>query len=158
MTDAHHRIDAAARVPAAARRMTDAACRWLDRLTAAQQEKALFRFDAAERYVWDYRPGRREGLALQDMTPAQREGAAALLDAGLSARSAGEVRAIIALEPVLGEIERLAGRDNWSRRNSLLYWFAVFGDPGGRAAWSWRIAGHHVAVHITVVDADFVAM
>ena len=63
----------------------------------------------------------------------------------------------MALEPILGEIERLAGRASWARRKPLLYWFAVFGEPGGREPWSWRVGGHHVAVHVTLVDAGFVA-
>ena len=33
-----------------------------------------------------------------------------------------------------------------------LYWFAVFGEPGSPAPWSWRIGGHHVAIHVTIAD------
>jgi hypothetical protein len=137
--------------------MTDAARRWLDSLAAAQRERAVFRFASDERYVWDYRPRPRQGLALQDMTAPQRECAADLLEAGLSARAAAEVRAIMALEPILAELERAAGTGT-RRRDPLLYWFAVFGEPGGRTPWAWRVGGHHVAVHVTLVDADFVAV
>jgi hypothetical protein len=158
MTDAHRLTDDAVRVPTVARRMGDAAQRWLDTLTDAQRKVARFPFGTDERYVWNYRPVSHEGLALQEMSAPQRDAASALLDAGLSARGADEARAIMALEPILGEIERLAGRDNWVRRNPLLYWFAVFGEPGKRDPWSWRVGGHHVAVHVTVVDADFVAV
>jgi hypothetical protein len=91
------------------------------------------------------------------MTAPQRDTALALLDAGLSARGAGEARAIMALEEILGELERAAGSAQHVR-DPLRYWFAVFGEPGGRAAWSWRVAGHHIAVHVTLVDADFVAV
>ena len=70
----------------------------------------------------------------------------------MSARTAGEIEAIIALETVLGELERAGGRSDWSRRDPELYWFAVFGEPGSAAPWSWRIGGHHVAIHLTLAD------
>lgn len=151
-------LDSVARVPGAACRMADAARRWLDSLDSSQCPQACFRFDSDERYVWDYRPVPRQGLALKDMDAAQGQGALALLDAGLSLRGAMRVRAIMALEPILGEIERAAGAGNTLRRDPTLYWFAVFGQPGGAEPWAWRVGGHHVAVHITVVDRDFVAV
>jgi Protein of unknown function (DUF3500) len=64
------------------------------------------------------------------------------------------VAAIIALESVLGALERDQGRANGPRRDPALYWFAVFGDPGapadGREPWAWRIGGHHVAIQMTI--------
>jgi len=151
-------LESAARVPTAARRMADATCRWLDTLDVAQRARARFPLENDERYVWDYRPVPRRGLALFEMTAAQRQHAMALLDAGLSARGAETVRGIVALEPVLGEIERLAGRGGKRNRDPELYWFAVFGEPDAQLPWAWRIGGHHVAVLITVVDAAFVAV
>ena len=150
-------LDAAFRAPAAVRRMGDAARRWLDAL-GAQRERALFSFDDDERFVWTYRPGPRRGVPLADMNDNARARAMALVDAALSARGAAEVRAIMALEPVLRELERLAGRADWERRDPERYWFAIFGEPGARTPWAWRIGGHHVAVHVTVVDGAFVAV
>jgi hypothetical protein len=150
-------LDSAARVPAAAGRMADAARRWLDTLDPAQRARASFPFASDERYVWDYRPAPRQGLALSEMTAPQRERAMALLDAGLSARGATAVRDIIALEPILGALEQQAGRRPRWRRDPELYWFALFGEPDGREPWAWRIGGHHVAVLMTVVDHAFVA-
>jgi hypothetical protein len=150
-------LAAALRVPDAAWRITDAARRWLALLTSAQRAQACFPFESDERKVWTYRPGRRPGLALQDMNQAQRDAAMALLDAALSTRGVAETRAIMALESVLGEIERQVGRAGWQRRNPEHYWFAVFGEPGS-AAWGWRVGGHHVAVPVTLVDTDFVAV
>jgi plasmid stabilization system protein ParE len=112
----------------------------------------MFPFDSAERFVWDYRPGTRQGLSLAEMTAPQQDAALAILSAALSERGAAEVRAIIALEPILGDIERQAGRSNWIRRDPDLYWFAIFGEPGDRSSWAWRIGGHHVAVQSTVAD------
>jgi hypothetical protein len=54
-------------------------------------------------------------------------------------------------ESVLGELERRSGRANWARRDPERYWFALFGSPDSSRPWGWRIDGHHVSVHVTVV-------
>jgi hypothetical protein len=136
----------------AAGEITSAVRAWLDRLDESQRATATFDFGTPERFVWAYTPGQREGLALGDMRPDQRAAASAILASALSSRTAGEVEAIIALETVLGELERAGGRSGWIRRDPDLYWFAVFGSPGSSAPWSWRIGGHHVAVHVTIAD------
>jgi hypothetical protein len=81
----------------------------------------------------------------------------AVVAATSSARTADEIAAVIALETVLGELERAAGRGGWPRRDPERYWLAVFGDPGSTAPWSWRIGGHHVAIHVTIVGDDLLA-
>jgi len=131
--------------------ITAAATGWLDSLDEPERVRATFPFEADERYVWAYTPGTRQGLALGDMRPDQRAGAHAIVASALSARTAGEVGAIMALETVLGGLERSDGRAGWIRRDPDLYWFAVFGTPGSTAPWSWRVGGHHVAVHVTVL-------
>jgi hypothetical protein len=141
---------------AAATRIADAAGRWLETLDAGQRVRASFAFESDVRFAWDFRPGKREGLSLADMTATQRDAARAILDAALSERGAAEVRAIIALEPVLGDLERRAGGSNWTRRDPDLYWFAIFGEPGDESPWSWRVGGHHVAIHSTVADGVIV--
>ena len=132
---------------------------WLALLDADQRAATAFPFGDPERFVWAFTPGDREGLALRDMNPAQRNAAMAMLGAALSGRGASEAAAVIALETVLGAIERDAGRGNGPRRDPALYWFAVFGDPSSAdgAPWMWRIGGHHVAIHMTVADGRVVA-
>ena len=125
---------------------------WLDGLDAGQRAKATIPFASPERFAWDYRPGDRGGLALADMLPAQRAAAMAVVEAAMSVRGGDEVAAVIALEPILGALERVGGRAGWIRRDPDRYWFAVFGDPESGAPWSWRIGGHHVAIHLTVAD------
>jgi uncharacterized protein DUF3500 len=129
---------------------------WLDGLDDAQRTHATFPFDTGDRFVWAYTPGTREGLALRDMGPEQRDAAQAIVRASLSNRAAGEVASVIALEAVLGEVERAAGRGGWQRRDPELYWFAVFGEPDPRTPWSWRVGGHHVAVHVTLADGEVI--
>jgi hypothetical protein len=141
---------------AAASEIAAAARRWLDGLDDRQRGQAAFPFDTHERFAWAYTPGTREGLALGDMRGDQRGAAHAIVRASLSERSATEVAAIIALESVLGELEREAGRGGWQRRNPDLYWFALFGEPDPRTPWSWRVGGHHVAIHVTLADGEVI--
>ena len=96
----------------------------------------------------------RNGLTLKEMTPPQREKAHALLQAGLSQRGHLTARTIIDLETVLAEIER----NGQFRRDPERYFFAVFGTPGERGAWGWRVEGHHISLNFTVVNGRFVAM
>ncbi len=129
---------------------------WLDGLDDAQRSRATFPFDDAERSVWAYTPGTREGLAIGDMQPGQRDAAAAIVKASMSARGAADVAAVMALESVLGELEREAGLPGWQRRDPELYWFAVFGEPSPRGPWSWRLGGHHVAIQLTFAEGRVV--
>jgi hypothetical protein len=132
---------------------------WLALLDAGQRAATTFPFGDPERFVWAFTPGDREGLAIRDMHQAQRDAAMAMLRAAMSARGASEAAAVIALETVLGAIERESGRGNGPRRDPELYWFAVFGDPSASdgAPWMWRVGGHHVAIHVTVADGRVVA-
>jgi uncharacterized protein DUF3500 len=132
--------------------LTAAVLTWLDGLDDSQRALATLPFENPERYVWAYTPGPRQGLAIGDMRPDQRSASSAIVASAMSARTAGEIAAIIALETILGQIERAGGRSGWLRRDPELYWFAVFGDPDSRSPWSWRVGGHHVAIHVTVAD------
>ena len=129
---------------------------WLATLDPGQRARASYAFEDDERSVWAYTPGERGGLALADMRIEQRLAALDVVTAAMSERGATEVRAIIALETVLGALERAAGRTNWLRRDPELYWFAIFGDPSTGGPWSWRAGGHHVTVHFTIADGRVV--
>ena len=134
-----------------------AARAWLDGLDGAQRATARFPFDDDERFVWAYTPEPpRRGLPLGGMSPDQGTAAAALLAESLSPRTTREIASIIALEPVLGELERAEGDPDWQRRDPGRYWFAVFGEPGGPEAWSWRVGGHHVAIHVTLAGDEVI--
>ncbi len=154
MTAEVTQVDAA---PAAARRMAEAADRFLEALSTEQRAVAQFPFTGDERYVWNYTPVLRNGLRLKDMTVGQRGAALALLASGLSARGAQQAQQIIALEPILKEAEELEGVTNTWRRDPELYYFSIFGEPGGAAPWAWRAGGHHLGIHFTVVGGELVA-
>jgi uncharacterized protein YoaH (UPF0181 family) len=153
------------RAPATARAMAEAAIKFVDSLNPAQRKEATFPFAGDERYTWNYRPTQggdsrfydRKGLRLINMTHEQQQLALALIDAGMSKRSAEQARWIMALENILREHERADGRTFPGVRDSELYWFSVFGDPSGSAPWAWRAGGHHIGFHFTVVDREMVA-
>jgi hypothetical protein len=126
-------------------------------LSSEQHARATFPFTADERYQWNYIPGPRNGLRLKDMSPDEQTTALMLFDAGLSARGAHEARQIIALEPVLGETEQVEGRQTGLDRDPGLYYFSVFGAPGGTEPWAWRASGHHLGIQFTVVGGDQVS-
>ena len=65
---------------------------------------------------------------------------------------------IIALEPMLRLEEHIErpGFERWDR-NPLRYYFSVFGQPGSRDPWAWRVGGHHIGFHFTLVDGDLIS-
>jgi hypothetical protein len=143
--------------PALAQRMAGAAATFLESLGGEQRAQASLPFAGDERYQWAYTPGPRKGLLLQAMTAAQRDCALRLFDAGLSARGAATARQIIAHEDILRETERIEQIMSGEDRDPELYYFSVFGRPGGAAPWGWRVGGHHLALHFTVVGGQFVS-
>lgn len=154
------------RAPAAAQGMTEAALALLSVLDSPRRAALHFAFPDQERYRWNYRPdgleweGRtlwHEGLRLVNMTPEQQRAALALLETGLSARGFDRARAIMALERDLREAERVTHFVAHAVRDPENYAFALFGDPGGSDPWMWRVGGHHLGLHFTLVDGSFVA-
>jgi hypothetical protein len=131
--------------------MTAAANAWLASL--GSRSGAQFSFADEARRDWHYVPRSRPGIALRDMTPAQRTAATALLRAGLSARGSERAEAIMALEAVLADVERSSRRF----RDPLNYGFAVFGTPGV-PPWAWRVEGHHLSIHVTVAAPGHVSV
>lgn len=145
------------RAPALAARMADAANRFLDGLSDWQRANATFPFAGEERYFWHYTPVDRNGLLIKHMTKQQRALALALMETGLSERGIRTAHRIIDLEPVLYEHEkRDQSVERWDR-SSERYWFSVFGRPGSTEPWGWRVGGHHIAIHITIVDGDLIS-
>jgi hypothetical protein len=133
--------------------MATAANGFLNALTPDQRAKAAFAFNSDDRLRWHFIPNEmfpRKGLMLKDMTEPQRRLAHDLLRTGLSARGYDKVTTIISLEDVLKVIE--AGGK--FARNKEEYLFAIFGTPGAKGAWGWRVEGHHVSVRFTINDGS----
>jgi hypothetical protein len=128
--------------------MAEAAKGLLSSLTPEQRAKAVFRFDDEERYNWHYIPRVRKGLPLKEMTPAQHHLAHALLSAGLSQRGYIKAATIMSLEEVL----RILENSTPEHRNPEGYFFSVFGEPGEKSTWGFRVEGHHLSQNFTVVN------
>lgn len=140
-----------------AAQMTAAASRWLESLSPELRQQAAFAFESDERRHWHFVPTEmfpRNGLTLASMNETQRGLARELLRAGLSSRGFVTVDRIMnELEVVLRETERSSN----FVRSPEHYRFSVFGTPSARGAWGWRVEGHHVSLHFTIVNGTFVA-
>jgi hypothetical protein len=128
--------------------MSEAANRFLASLTAEQRTQATFQFQDDERENWHYIPRVRKGLSLQEMTPPQKELAAALLCAGLSQQGYIKAVTIMSLEDILRLMEQGKGPE----RNPEKYYFSIFGEPSETGTWGYRVEGHHISQNYTVVN------
>src|SRR6266496_1717685 len=105
--------------------------------------------DGAARRWLEYRPRRRPGACLAELSGTARKAAHRLLATGLSRHAYAQAMGIVALEEVLDREER------WRRgRHSGDYWISVYGDPEGDQPWSWRFEGHHLSVTMTVAGGE----
>jgi len=136
--------------------MAEAARNFLASLTTEQQAKASFEWKDGERQNWHFIPKPRKGLPLKELTPAQRPLAHALLGSGLSQRGYLKATTIISLEQILHELEQ--GTGGRMVRDPELYYVSVFGKPGAKDAWGWRVEGHHLALNFTIVKGQHIAV
>ena len=137
--------------------MSSAAQKWLDALSAEQRGRAAFAFDSEERQRWHFIPNEsfaRKGVNFKEMSEPQRAAAHALIKTGLSARGYLAATQIMELEKVLVELE---GPQRRFPRDPEVYWVTVFGTPGDKQAWGWRLEGHHLSVRFDIVGASMTA-
>lgn len=135
-----------------AQAMTTAAQSLLEATPPAQRSQLQLPFTLEARGDWHYTPRSRPGIAFKAMSPAQRQAAQRLLAAALSEPGLVKVRAIIALEIALRELESFG-----LSRDPENYAIALFGTPDSQAAWGWRIEGHHLSLHFTLDSGQVVA-
>jgi hypothetical protein len=140
LTSAYHRLTSSSL-------MAEAANRFLAALTPEQRAKATFAFEEDERQNWHFVPVERKGLALRDMTSAQKHLATALLSAGLSQQGYLKAESVMSLEDVLRVIEHGTGPE----RDPEKYYVSIFGTPSTGGTWGYRVEGHHLSQNYTVV-------
>ena len=136
--------------------MAGAAEAFLATLPADQRAVASFSFDSDDRERFHYVPTEmflRHGLKIGDMNAEQRAAAHELLSKGLSEVGYRTAVDVIELEGILGTLET-NGRMN---RDPGWYYFSVFGTPSPQGTWGWRVEGHHLSLHFTVVGGETVA-
>lgn len=136
--------------------MRDRAMPLLEALDERARRAALAPFDVPDRRTWTYLPGPRAGVRVGDLGPGVRGLVLDLVEAGLSAAGARRARDVMELDGVLRDLEREEGRAGWERRDPGHYWFRLLGDPLS-PVWAWHLAGHHLAVHLTVVGEQVAA-
>jgi hypothetical protein len=144
--------------------MADAANKFLSALTPDQKKLATFPFQSSEREHWGFVPTEmfpRNGLTMGAMSEPQRKAAHDLLKAGLSQKGYLTATSIMQLEDILNKIESAGGGDAAQGRRMeripLKYFVSVFGTPGAKGTWGWRVEGHHVSLNFTVINGTMVA-
>ena len=142
-----------------AERMAVACSNFLETLAPPLRQKVEIAFEEGERLRWHYIPvemWERKGISIKEMNEKERTAAFNLLASGLSAKGYQKATAIINLESTLGEIERVEGTARLIR-DPELYFFSVFGDPTNNKPWGWRVEGHHVSLHYTVINKELIS-
>ncbi len=138
--------------------MALAAASVLDSLDPEQRARAAFDFGDNERRRWFYTPTDHGGLALAEMSSTQHRLVWRLVSTGLSEAGFNTAAVIVGQENVLDRFEGFGADFGRERgRDPLLYWVAVFGQPGPTGTWAWRFGGHHVSLNFTIVDNTVVA-
>jgi hypothetical protein len=151
--------------------MATAGSKFVASLTPEQRQQASFAFEGDERLHWHFIPTEmfpRKGLLIRNMTEPQRALAHDLLKTGLSQRGYLTATSIMNLETVLKALEvaqraatpaRTDGRPAPAvlERDPEKYFFSVFGTPSTKDTWAWRVEGHHISLHFTVVNGTLVA-
>jgi hypothetical protein len=130
----------------ASHEMAHAAANLWAALSDEQKAKAGFAFKDDQRYDWHFIPRPRKGLPWKEMTGGQRALASGLLVSGMSQRGYIQASTIMSLEEILKEMEQGKG----PVRDSEMYFFSIFGTPGGKDPWGWRVEGHHLSLNFTI--------
>src|SRR5215467_12932878 len=107
------------------RTMTDSAKAYLASLTPELRARTTFPFQTDERQNWHFVPIERKGVALREMTAAQKHLAEALLSAGLSQQGVIKAHTIMSLDQVLKDVEKGKGPE----RDPEKYYVSIFGEP-----------------------------
>lgn len=135
--------------------MRERATAWLNALDEKQREAALFPFDAANRSAWNFMLGSRRapGLALEQMTPEQKDLALDLLGTGTSRFGLEKSMNIMLQQDIL--------RDEWGKgsadRNRERFCVQIYGMPSETGTWSWRWEGHHLSLTFTMQDDEVIS-
>jgi hypothetical protein len=134
-------------------RMAVAADRFLDSLSKAQADKAVFPFDSPERLNWHFIPRDRLGIPIKELTPEQRALAFGLVHTGVGGGGYLKATTIMSLEQVLKELEQGKG----PVRDPERYFVTIFGSPSDQGKWGWRVEGHHLSLNFSLENGKILA-
>ncbi|HEX3313406.1 MAG TPA: DUF3500 domain-containing protein [Gemmataceae bacterium] len=130
-----------------------AASAFVDSLTPEQKQIGTFPFDSEERFDWNFTPQQdknrkatRKGIPFEKLTAEQKAKAFALLKSGTSQSGDQTAKAIMNLENVLKEAEKMGAMV----RTPEWYFVTIFGTPSKTGKWGWRFEGHHMSINTTL--------
>ena len=146
-------IDGVARMRSAAA-MAEAANKFLASLKPEQKAKATLDFADENRRDWTVVPRDRKGVPLKDLDENQRRLAMEFMKTGLGASGYQKATTIMSLESVLAQLE---GPNRRFPRDPELYYFSIFGTPSPKTPWGWRVEGHHISIHFTIVKGEMLS-
>jgi Protein of unknown function (DUF3500) len=135
------------------RPLLDAAEAFLAALGPSQRARACFALDSDAWRRWSniHPYVMRHGVALDELTPSQRESALGLLRASLSPDGFRTARDVMRLNEL---VRTLTGSD--AEYGEWLYWLSVLGTPSPHEPWGWQIDGHHLIVNCFVLGDQIV--
>ena len=129
---------------------------FIELLNDEQKVKALFPFDAEERYTFFFVPRNdRKGITFNELNAEQKIAAFSFIQSCLSAQTVKKVQQILQMETVLKEIEKRKENDNY--RDTGKYYISIFGVPGAKNIWGWRLEGHHTSFHFSAANNKLVS-
>ena len=131
-----------------------AANKFVNALDKEQKALAVFPFDIDERFNFHFFPKDRKGIPLHKLTASQKEMAFDLLKSCMSDQGAKKAREIIQLEGVLRDVEGRSSDDAY--RDPGKYYITIFGIPGNKTIWGWRLEGHHLSLNFSTKDNQVV--
>ncbi|MEO1105856.1 MAG: DUF3500 domain-containing protein, partial [Pseudomonadota bacterium] len=125
-------------------------------LEPAQREAATFDFNGRRRRAWNFMLGSRRapGVALEDMTEAQKSATMDLLASALGEAGLLKAQRIMLQQDIM--------RDEWGKgspdRNRERFSIQFYGTPSATDPWSWRFEGHHLSLTFTLVGDEVVSV
>ncbi|MCD4851880.1 DUF3500 domain-containing protein [Arthrobacter sp. AK01] len=133
--------------------MVAAAEKLLALLTSAQRERLNYAVDALEWQSWANPEFMQHdtGLRLDELDPAVRDAALAVVEAGLSPEGHALARNLMRINGFLGGLVDLP-----LLMNEFSYNFALYGTPSSSDPWGWQLFGHHLALNCLVVGSQLV--
>ncbi len=136
--------------------MSGAAEKFLATLDETQRAQAALDFDTPKRMGWHFIPlAERKGLQVRNMNEEQRAAAHKLLKASLSEIGYGKATKIMELENLLKELEK--NKTGTPLRDSVRYYFTVFGKPTPEGKWGLSVEGHHLSLNFVVDKNEVVS-
>ncbi len=131
----------------------EAAEAFLASLGPDQRNRVLFAADDLEWRKWaNQHIYYRDGIGFEEMSPAQRDAAFAMLGASLSAKGLELTRDIMRLNETLGELNG----DNFVEYGQWKYWISIMGEPSAGEPWGWQLDGHHLNLNYFVMGDQVV--